>query len=319
MRPPSARSRSSAAGRRRRSRRRSRSTRRRRSASRAGSGRPEPRRRSPAPARRGGRERRRQVAAGWCSRSLAELDRGDDRRSGPAGRERVPRAPASAVARPPRSGPARRRSARRSTARPSPARGGRSHGRPTPVAAEVRPAAGDHQVGARRDRRAARPGRGAAAPAVAVAIVEAVERLVAGALRGRTARARPARSPGWRRRPGPAVARSRRSRWASRRAERADVLVVVADDVGERAAGPPRRNAEVAAGDLPAVDVAVRGASRAGRASAVRSRASVHPVAEQPADDRQQVQVAGVDRRRATGPAGSGPRAAASRSRGRCR
>ena len=107
------------------------------------------------------------------------------------------------------------------------------------------------------------------------------------------ARASPARSPGG----ASASAPGRRSRGRGGRA-------------AARASGRPRRcggrrrrsgvgsaaaqEVEVAARDLPALDVAVPRASRAAPSPTVRSRASSMPVPEDPPHERQQVEVAGV-------------------------
>ena len=83
-------------------------------------------------------------------------------------------------------------------------------------------------------------------------------------------------------------------------AERADVLVVVADDLGQLGGRRPARKREVAAGDLPAVDVAdplhPEELGLGGPQPGIG-----HPVPEEAADDRQQVEVTGMPRR---GPAG---------------
>ena len=82
--------------------------------------------------------------------------------------------------------------------------------------------------------------------------------------------------------------------------ERADVLVVVADDRGERFGRAAAQETEVAPRDLGPIDVAV--ADHAQQTRFDRPQPGVlEPVAEEPADDRQQVQVAAVER---GGPAG---------------
>ena len=87
--------------------------------------------------------------------------------------------------------------------------------------------------------------------------------------------------------------------------QRADVLVVVADDVDERLGRAAAQEAEVAARDLPAVDVAV--AVQAEQPGLGRPQPGVgQPVAEQPPDDRQQVEVAGDGPAPRGAPSGSG-------------
>ena len=82
--------------------------------------------------------------------------------------------------------------------------------------------------------------------------------------------------------------------------ERADVLVVVADDRGKRFGRPAAQETEVAPGDLRPVDVTVADHPQQTRFDRPQPRV-LEPVAEEAPDDRQQVQVAAVDRR---GPAG---------------
>jgi hypothetical protein len=77
--------------------------------------------------------------------------------------------------------------------------------------------------------------------------------------------------------------------------QRADVLVVVVDDFEERGrlAGP--KELEIAARDLPAGDIGVAVEPEQDRLHRREPRVW-HPVLEDPSDDRQQVEVAGVER-----------------------
>jgi hypothetical protein len=76
-------------------------------------------------------------------------------------------------------------------------------------------------------------------------------------------------------------------------AQRADVLVVVAHDGRKRLGRSAAEEAEVAPRDLPAVDVVMSDDAEQ-RPFDGRQAGVVHPVAEQPAHDRQEVEVAGV-------------------------
>ncbi len=130
------------------------------------------------------------------------------------------------------------------------------------------------------------------------------------------ARPSPARSPGGAsaRTPG---SPSRVSRYAMSRPSERTSWSLCRTTSASSVAGAPRQEAQVATGDLPAVHVAdpveteelgLRG-----------PQAGVgHPVPEQPAHGRQQVEVAGMGRRGATRHPEPGGRAAASRSRARC-
>ena len=112
----------------------------------------------------------------------------------------------------------------------------------------------------------------------------------------------PARTPGPARpgrRPAPGPARRRRVAGledAEQPGQRPDVLVVVADDGRERLRGAAAQEPEVAARDLPAVDVAVPVQAQQARLGGSQPGVA-QPVAEHPADDRQEVEVAGMDRR----------------------
>ena len=88
-------------------------------------------------------------------------------------------------------------------------------------------------------------------------------------------------------------------------AERADVLVVVPDDVGQRGGVAAAQELEVATGDLGAIDVTDAVEAEQLRLRRTQPRVA-HPVAEQPPDDRQQVEVAGMGRRVPPGQAVAG-------------
>ena len=77
--------------------------------------------------------------------------------------------------------------------------------------------------------------------------------------------------------------------------QRADVLVVVADDRRERLGRATTQEPEVAAGDLPALDVAVAVHPEQSRLHGSQP-CVLEAMAEQPTDDREQVEMAGVDR-----------------------
>ena len=86
--------------------------------------------------------------------------------------------------------------------------------------------------------------------------------------------------------------------------ERADVLVVVPHDLDERLGRAATQESEIPAGDLPALDVAVP--LQPQQPGLGRPQAGVvEPVSEEPSDDRQQVEMAGMDRRARAGPSGS--------------
>ena len=82
--------------------------------------------------------------------------------------------------------------------------------------------------------------------------------------------------------------------------ERADVLVVVAHHCGQGLGGAAAQEPEIATGDLPAVDIVVPDDAEQHPLDGPEAGV-VHPVTEQPAHDRQQVEVAVVCR---GGPAG---------------
>ena len=80
--------------------------------------------------------------------------------------------------------------------------------------------------------------------------------------------------------------------------ERPDILVVVPRDLGQRHGRAPAQELVVAAGDLPALDVADTVEPEQGGLRGPQPSIG-HPVTEQAADDGQQVEVAGMDRGRA--------------------
>lgn len=82
--------------------------------------------------------------------------------------------------------------------------------------------------------------------------------------------------------------------------QRSDVLVVVPHDRAQDVSRPATQEAEVAGGDLPAVHVVVPGHPEQDRLDRLQPGVD-HPVAEHPADDREEIQVAVVRRRVATG------------------
>ena len=147
--------------------------------------------------------------------------------------------------------------------------------------------------------------------------IEAVERLVEPVLAGERA-GEAGEVARWRLRPARSDRRSRSARWASSQASDRTSSSLWRTTSASGSRRPAAQELEVAARDLPALDVAV--AVHAEQLGLDGPQARIgHPVAEHAPDDRQQVEVAGVDRR---GPAGHpvpGRRAAASRSRGRCR
>jgi hypothetical protein len=87
--------------------------------------------------------------------------------------------------------------------------------------------------------------------------------------------------------------------------QRANVLVVVANDVDERSRVAVPQEREVPLRDLPAGHVGVAADAEQRRFHGRQSGID-HPVAEQPADQRQQVEVAGVERRLGAGEAVAG-------------
>ena len=100
--------------------------------------------------------------------------------------------------------------------------------------------------------------------------------------------------------------------------ERPDVLVVVAGDLGERLRRPAAQELVIATGDLPALDVADPMQAEELGLRGPQARVG-HPVAEQAPDDRQQVEVAGMDRRRPTGQPKPRRQERPVERRGRCR
>ena len=131
---------------------------------------------------------------------------------------------------------------------------------------------------------------------------------------GRRAPARPGHRGGLARgRPD----RRGRGRGRQQPTERPDVLVVVPDHGREGLGRAAAQEPEVPPGDLPAVDVVV--ALDAEEHPLDRAQAGVvHPVTEQAAHGREEIQVAGMEREPPGGRAGSGSPGAASRTPDRC-
>ncbi len=80
-------------------------------------------------------------------------------------------------------------------------------------------------------------------------------------------------------------------------AQRADVLVVVAHHVDERSDGPAPQEPEIARRDLPAIDIPMALHPEQARLGGAQASV-VEAVAEQPAHDRQEIEVAAVLGRR---------------------